>query len=102
MANKDEMKNVVEETVEVENCGVEAVEDGAELIVTESKFKTFSENVKAKAKKHKKKIIGGAVAVGAVALAAVKLLGHKDDDDFDSEDYIDVEAIEVDTVEETE
>lgn len=102
MANKDEMNNVVEETVEVENCGVEAVEDGEELIVAETKTKAFLANVKAKAKKHKKKIIGGAVALGAVAVAAVKILGNKNDDDFDCEDYIDVEAIEVDTVEEAE
>ena len=92
------MANEKIDKVEVEVAEVE-VEDNEvcdELMtVDEGKGKKFFDGVKAGAKKHKKKIIGGALAAGAVVVGLIKVLGKKDDDDGECIDFVDVEAEEV-------
>ena len=93
------MANEKIDKVEVEKVEVVEVEDNEvcdELIsVDEGKGKKFFDGVKAGAKKHKKKIIGGALAAGAVVVGLIKVLGKKDDDDGEYIDFVEVEAEEV-------
>ena len=103
MTKLDEKNNVVEEIV-VENCGIEETEDGEEIVIKDSKIKKFFGGVVAGAKKHKKKIIGGALAAGALTIGVIKLMAsHGNEDECcDIDDCVDVEAIELDSVEVTE
>lgn len=103
MTKVDEKNMVVEEVVEVENCGIEETIDGEEIVVKDSKIKKLIGSVKAGAKKHKKKLIGGALAAGALTIGVIKLVGshHEEGDDgyYDVDDFVDVEAVEVEPVE---
>lgn len=95
MAN-EKIDKVEVEVAEVEVAEVEDNEVCDELMtVDEGKGKKFFDGVKAGAKKHKKKIIGGALAAGAVVVGLIKVLGKKDDDDGECIDFVDVEAEEV-------
>lgn len=90
------MANEKIDKVDVEVVDVEDNEVCDELIsVDEGKGKKFFDSVKAGAKKHKKKIIGGALAAGAVVVGLIKVLGKKDDDDGEYVDFVEVEAEEV-------